>query len=149
MVAVVFSGVSQRIEGILIRAGCLLITLGLIGLSLDMSGDSLAWILLWAVCQGAGFGMMWSFIVRRVITAAPSAEQDVASSSIPTTQQIGFAIGAAISGIVANRLDFDENMTANELQNVAFWVFSAFVPVMLYANFAAWKLSCEPLSDVS
>ena len=45
----------------------------------------------------------------------PSAEQDVASSSIPTTQQIGFAIGAAISGIVANVLEFDENMTATDI----------------------------------
>ena len=81
--------------------------------------------------------------MRRDITAAPSAEQDVASSSIPTTQQIGFAIGAAISGIVASRLGFDENMTATELQNVAFWVFAEFVPVMLYANLAAWKLSRE------
>ena len=44
-------------------------------------------------------------------------------------------------------LGFDENMTATELQNVAFWVFAAFVPVMLYANFAAWKLSREALSN--
>ena len=87
--------------------------------------------------------MMWSFIVRRIITAAPSAEQDIASSATPTTQQIGFAIGAAISGIVANMLGFNENMAAAELQNVAFWVFAAFVPVMLYANFVAWKLARE------
>ena len=93
--------------------------------------------------------MMWSFIVRRVITAASSSEQDVASSSTPTTQQIGFAIGAAISGIVANMLGFDENLTTTELQNVAFWVFAAFVPVMLYANFADWKLSREMLSNAS
>ena len=54
-----------------------------------------------------------------------------------------------IAGIVANMLGFDENMTATELQNVALWVFAAFVPVMLYANFAAWKLSREPLSNGS
>ena len=88
--------------------------------------------------------MMWSFIVRRIITAASSSEQDVASSSIPTTQQIGFAIGAAVSGIVANMFGFDENMTAIVLQNVAFWIFAAFIPIMLYANFAAWQLSHEP-----
>ena len=143
VVAVIFSSAGKDKEEILIRTGCLLITLGLIGFSLSMSGDSLGWILLWAICQGAGFGMMWSFIVRRIITAAPSAEQDIASSAIPTTQQIGFAIGAAISGIVANMLGFNENMAAAELQNVAFWVFAAFVPVMLYANFVAWKLARE------
>ena len=85
--------------------------------------------------------MMWSFIVRRIITGATSSEQDITSSSVPTTQQIGFAIGAAASGIVANMFGFDENMTAIVLQKVAFWIFAAFIPVMLYANFAAWKLS--------
>ena len=139
--AVLISGASESKEGIIIRSGSILITVGLIGFSFSMSGDSLWWIIFWAICQGAGFGMMWSFIVRRIITGATSSEQDIASSSVPTTQQIGFAIGAAASGIVANMFGFDENMTAIVLQKVAFWIFAAFIPVMLYANFAAWKLS--------
>ena len=139
--AVLFSGASKSKERTLIRSGSILITVGLIGFSISMSGGSLWWVLLWAICQGAGFGMMWSFIVRRIISGASSPEQDIASSSIPTTQQIGFAIGAAASGIVANMFGFDENMTTAVLQNVAFWIFAAFIPVMLYANFAAWKLN--------
>ncbi|MBT4638809.1 MAG: MFS transporter [Deltaproteobacteria bacterium] len=142
--AVLFSGANKNQERILIRLGSILITVGLIGFSLSMSGDSLWWVLLWAICQGAGFGMMWSFIVRRIISGAPFSEQDIASSSIPTTQQIGFAIGAAASGIVANMFGFDENLTTSVLKNVSFWIFAAFIPVMLYANFAVWKLLKEP-----
>lgn len=141
--AVLFAGASKSQERNLIRSGSVLVTVGLIGFSISMSGNSIWWVLLWAICQGAGFGMMWSFIVRRIITAASSSEQDIASSSIPATQQIGFAIGAAASGIVANTLGFDENMTTTVLQNIAFWIFAAFIPVMLYAIFSAWKLSHE------
>jgi len=37
-------------------------------------------------------------------------------------------------------LGFDESMTNAELKQMAFWLFAAFTPLMLYANFAAWKL---------
>lgn len=144
IIAVLFSGARVDQERVLIRVGSLLITVSLIGFSISMSGDVLWWILLWAICQGAGFGMMWSFIVRRIITGASSSEQDIASSSIPTTQQIGFAIGAAVSGIVANMFGFDENIAKNVLENVSFWIFAAFIPIMLYANFSARKLIDEP-----
>lgn len=142
--AILLSGANERRERILIRLGCLLITVGLIGFSLSMLRDSIGWILLWAICQGSGFGMMWSFVVRRIMTGASSSEQDITSSSIPTIQQIGFAIGAAASGIVANISGFDESMTTDDLKNVAFWIFSAFIPVMLFTNFAARKLLHEP-----
>lgn len=142
--AIMFSGASESRERALIRSGSILVAVGLIGFAISFSGGSIWWILLWAICQGAGFGMMWSFIVRRIVTAASSLEKDIASSSIPATQQIGFAIGAAASGVVANMLGFAENMTTVVLQNVAFWIFAAFIPVLLYAIFAAWKLTHEP-----
>ena len=138
--AITFAGTQQSKEKILIHTGSLFILLSLVGYAYAMSSDVLGWIAVCAFIQGLGFGMMWGFVAKRVIADTDKTERDVASSSIPTTEQIGFALGAAATGLVANSLGFDESMTNVQLKQIAFWLFAAFIPLMLYANVAAWKL---------
>ena len=137
--AIVFSHVPQSLEKWLIRTGVAVVTAGVLGLALCMRSDELWMILPWPVCQGAGFGMMWGFVVRRFVAEVP--EQVQASSALPTTQQIGFAVGAAACGVVANVTGFADGVSADAAQRVAFWVFAVFVPLMLFANAAAWKFT--------
>ena len=137
--AMIFSNAPQALEKWLIRAGVAAITVGVLGLALWMRSGELWMILPWPVLQGAGFGMMWGFVVRRVIAAVPERSQ--ASSALPTTQQIGFAVGAAACGIVANAAGFAHGVSADAAASVAFWVFAAFLPLMLFANVAAWKFT--------
>lgn len=143
--AVFFARAPRRLEPWLIRTGVAVVSAGVLGLTLFMRGGELWMILPWPVCQGAGFGMMWGLVVRRIIAAAPGQEQ--ASSAMPTTQQIGFAVGAAACGIVANTAGFADGVSADAAAQVAVWVFAAFLPLMVLANVAAWKFTARADAD--
>lgn len=139
--AMIFAGAREVSEKHLIRVGAALVTLGILGFASTMPTGPLWTILGWAVCQGAGFGMMWGFVVRRVLAAAPGEERGRASSALPTTQQIGFAIGAAAAGLVANAAGFSDGIDPASAAAVGFWVFAAFLPIALIGNLAAWRLA--------
>ncbi len=68
------------------------------------------WPLIFAVLLlNGGFGMMWGFIIKRIIAAAAPADKDRTSSLLPITQQTGFALGAALSGLIANLFGIERN----------------------------------------
>ena len=141
LLAIVFSGAGAVLERKLIRIGTATVTLAVLVFSLTMPDGPLWAIVLCGLAQGAGFGMMWSFVMRRIIRSVPDEEQDTASSAIPATQQIAFALGAAVAGIVANMAGFAAGLTIETARAAAFWVFAAFLPLALIANVAAWKLT--------
>ena len=141
--AIVFAGAGENTERWLIRLGAATVAFGVLGFAVFMPTGPLWTIFPWAIAQGAGFGMMWGFVVRRVVAASAPSERDVASSSMPTTQQLGFAFGAAGAGIVANTVGFDGELSTAMAKQVGFWVFAAFVPLAVFANIAAWKLTAR------
>ena len=143
MAAIGFSHASERWEPWLIRAGIITITLGIIGFALTFPEGPVWAIIPCALVQGAGFGMMWGFVVRRIISSAPDLEKDRASSAIAATQQTGFALGAATTGIVANTIGFSGGNMVESGQLLGFWIFMAYVPLGLFACLAAWLLTAS------
>ncbi|MEM1197759.1 MAG: MFS transporter [Pseudomonadota bacterium] len=139
--AIFFSNAPPRAEPGLIRAGTLCVALSSVCLAFAMPSGHLWLVVLCGAGQGAGFGMMHGFVVRRLVAAAPEAEKDVTASSIPTTQQISFALGAAAAGIVANAAGFADGASEQAAKSAAFWVFIAFAPVSLASVIAAWRLT--------
>ena len=141
LAAVAFARFNVAPETRLIRFGSIFITLSLLGFAATIPDGPLWAVIPWPVMQGAGFGMMWGFIVRRMVAAVPAAERDLASSALPTTQQIGFAVGAAAVGILANANGFTAPMSDELAKTVGFWLFAGVVPLALLANGAAWRLT--------
>ena len=139
--AIAFSNSPPRAEPTLIRAGTICVALSSVCLAFAMPSGHLWLVVLCGAGQGAGFGMMHGFVVRRLVAAAPGTEKDVTASSIPTTQQISFALGAAAAGIVANAAGFADGASEQAARSAAFWVFIAFAPVSLPSVIAAWKLT--------
>lgn len=139
--ALLFSNAPERAEAMLIRTGTACVALSVVGFAFVMPSGMLWLVLLCAAGQGAGFGMMWGFVVRHMVAVAPDTEKDVTSSAIPTTQQIAFALGAAAAGIVANVAGFSEGASAAAANSAAYWVFIAFAPLSLASVIAAWKLT--------
>jgi len=90
---------------------------------------------------GTGFGLMWGFAIKRVTASAPEGERERASAALPTVQMLGYALGAATVGILANALGFAGEPDAATLRAIAFWVFAAFVPLGLVGCWAGWRLS--------
>jgi MFS family permease len=141
LAALVFARAPERAERSLIRGGAVLITAGVLGFALTMPRGPVWMLLPPATLQGAGFGMCWAFLLRRIVVAVPEGERERASSAVPTMQMIGYAVGAAASGMVANMLGFADGASAEVVGAVAFWVFAAFLPLALIGVAAAWRLT--------
>ncbi|MFI0849356.1 MFS transporter [Mesorhizobium sp. IMUNJ 23232] len=127
-------------ERSLVLAGSLMIAGGVAGFAWTVPVGSIPLILACAVLQGGGFGIAWPFVTRIIVASAPAAEQTVASSAVPTMQRIGYAVGAASCGIVANAGGFSQGLSGEAEANVAAWLFLAFLPLALLGCIAAWRL---------
>jgi len=139
--AVIVARFKTHNEALLIHIGTTFLTLALLGFAFVMDNGPIWLILFFAGMQGAGFGVMWAFVVKKITENAIEKEADETSSAIPTMQQIGFAFGAAAAGIVANSYGFGEDVTVETAQSAAFWIFIAFVPLAMVANLAGWRLA--------
>ena len=70
-----------------------------------------------------------------------ASEQALAAASPSTIQRIGYAVGTAIAGIVANLSGLADGVSMGAAKIAAFWVFAAFFPVLAVALFGAWKFT--------
>ncbi|TIX99178.1 MAG: MFS transporter, partial [Mesorhizobium sp.] len=102
---------------------------------------SIPLILFCALLQGGGFGIAWPFVTRVIVASARDGEQTIASAAVPTMQRIGYAVGAALTGIVANASGFSEGLNREAAANVATWLFLAFVPLGILGCLAALRIS--------
>jgi MFS family permease len=87
------------------------------------------------VLTGAGIGICWAFVAQRVMSGARRGDETVAASSLATVQQLGFAIGAAFAGLIANASGL-----AHDVRAAAFWVPVCFVAAAAAAFVAALRL---------
>ena len=143
VVAISSSGVREQTEPRLIRLGAFFVSSAMVGLIYAMPEGPLWLIALLATLMGMGFGMSWTFVSKRIIVNVPETERTQASGSIPTFLRVAMALGSALSGIIANFSGFSENSSVEVAQNVAFWSFAAFTPLMLVGLFFAWRVSRE------
>ncbi len=141
LAALAVSKVKPEGEGPFLRLGALTILVGLLGIAFILPIGP-PWALLPFVgMQGAGFGMAYAFIVRRVVKAAPESERDHAAGAVATVQMLGYAVGAAIAGIAANAFGIGLGESRYELAPVAYGVFLSLVPFALVGLFAAHRLA--------
>ena len=72
------------------------------------------------------------------------AERPLAVTSPETMQRIGYAVGAAAVGIAANLSGLAAGISIAAAKAAAFWVFAAFVPLLLLALLLAWNFTRDP-----
>ena len=139
--AIAFASTPKAREPLLIRTGSVAVGISLLALAVALAHGPVWLIGLVVLIAKAAFGMMWGFIIKRVIGAAPDDEKDRTSSMLPTTQQTGFAIGAALCGLIANGLGLSAAMEPEVLRHIAFWLYAAFVPIAALGAVAAWRFT--------
>jgi MFS family permease len=142
--AIVFADAAPRREPALILGGALTVVAGLASLAWTMPRGPLAAVPPGVVLIGAGFGTAWAFVMRRVVESVPASERGRAASALPTMQLLGYALGAAGSGIVANLAGLSADAARPVVESAAFWVFAAFLPLAALGSAAAWRLSKSP-----
>jgi MFS family permease len=128
----------------LIRLGATLIALGAGGFTLVVPAGMLAGMVLCALLQGLGFGLCWPSIVHRLARFSDEIERPLAVTSPETMQRIGYAVGAAAVGIAANLSGLADGISIAAAKSAAFWVFAAFLPVLILALACAWVFTKEP-----
>jgi MFS family permease len=143
--AILFSSAGARFEPVIIRSGAAAIATGIVGFAMAMPTGPILALVPWAVIQGAGFGMCWAFIMRRIVESVPPPERERASSAVPTMHILGYALGAAASGMVANTAGVAANAPSGAMQAAAFWVFTAFLPLAALGVAAAWRVAASQI----
>ncbi|GIL01137.1 MAG: MFS transporter [Alphaproteobacteria bacterium] len=124
LVAILISGLPRRHETMAIAGGFAAVTLGVAGLVHTMVAGPLWTVALCALLMGGGFGAAWSFVVRRALAVVAPAERERIASAIPTTQRLGYALGAAYVGIIANGVGFADSDAAGVATATAWWIFT-------------------------
>jgi MFS family permease len=132
----------------LIRLGATLIALGAGGFAIVVPAGMLAGMVLCALLQGLGFGLCWPSIVHRLARFSNDIERPLAVTSPETMQRIGYAVGAAAVGIAANLSGLAAGISVAAAKSAAFWVFAAFIPVLILALGCAWLFTKEPQTPI-
>ncbi|WJR79058.1 MFS transporter [Bradyrhizobium sp. NP1] len=89
---------------------------------------------------GAGIGQCWPLVAHRIMDSAKAGDEVVAASSVPTIQQMGFAFGAAIAGLIASASGLSAATADATMVQAAFWVSASFVVSAMLALAAGLRL---------
>jgi MFS family permease len=125
----------------LMSAGPALMGIGLIAIGLLLPSSAATLVVIPAiVVLGIGIGLCWPFVAQRIMSGARSGEEVIAASSAPTVQQMGFALGAALAGMVANASGFSDGVADDSMMRAAFWVPASFVVPAVIGCLASLRL---------
>lgn len=137
--AVAVSGAPQRNDRTFIAAGMLVAALSIAGFVYSIPHGPIWLIALCAFVEGGGFGMSWTFILRQATALAPPEEAQRISGAIPTIQRLGYAIGAAYVGIVANASGFLQISGPSDAGRVATILFASCLPFAAFGLLAMFR----------
>ncbi len=126
----------QHRDSKLILSGVIVITLSTPGLFYAVPNGPLLLIAAFAFMQGSGFGLAWTFIIRKAAAIAPEGETERVASAIPTMQRIGYATGAAFLGIIANMSGLKVGAEVQTTSFVAAMIFLACIPAAVAGTYA-------------
>lgn len=131
--AVLASGAPERFDRLQIALGIALVFVSVVGFIFSVPYGPVWLIAVFAAIEGGGFGMAWTFILRRATAQCESGEIQRISGAIPTVQRLGYALGAAYIGIVANASGFLTMHGPESAAEVARIIFLAGAPFAVLA----------------
>jgi hypothetical protein len=106
LTAVAASGSPERLDRHLIAAGMGMIALSVAGFVHAVPAGPVWLIGAVAALEGGGFGLAWTFVLRRATAGATADEASRIAGAIPTIQRLGYALGATYIALVANASGF-------------------------------------------
>lgn len=137
------SGAPVSADKLLIRMGTAFVALGAAGFALVVPAGSLIGMIVCGLLQGVGFGLCWPSIVQRTVRFADQRDRSLAAAAPGTVQRIGYAVGAAATGIAANASGLADGISVSAARIAGFWVFAGFVPILITSLVGAWQFTAE------
>ncbi|MBL8908049.1 MAG: MFS transporter [Rhizobiales bacterium] len=141
ILSILVATASARFEPLIVTGGALMVTAGIAGFAITIPIGTIPGILFCALLQGGGFGILWPFASRRIIEAAADDERNLAASAFSTLQRMGYAIGAALTGIIANASGFSAGFTKEAAAGAAAMLFWPYLPLAIIGCVASFRLA--------
>lgn len=132
------AGLSGHNDSKIICCGMTIVVLSISGFVYSIPNGPIWLIALFATCEGAGFGMCWTFILRRASKFTGVGEKERVTGAIPTVQRLGYALGAAYVGIIANAIGV-EGTSIEQTRQLGSSIFLASIPLGILGLIAMWK----------
>ncbi|MGR3289611.1 MAG: MFS transporter [Paracoccaceae bacterium] len=136
LAAIVVSGAPERHDPYYIAGGITLVTLTVVGMIYAVPNGPVGLIAALAALEGIGYGTAWTFVIRRSKRLANAEDVERLSGALPTVGRVGFAVGASVTGILANAAGFSLAGPPGSAQHVARTIFTGSLPFALLALFA-------------
>ena len=114
---------SMALRNRIMLVGPVLLLAGLAAIVAAIGSGALWLVLPGQAMIGAGFGVSWGTLSQLMMDVSTDAERDRTSAMLPTLQSAGYAIGAAVFGLVANVMGFGEHASTDILRQAMLLVF--------------------------
>jgi hypothetical protein len=138
--AVIVSGFPERLDRSLIALAIGVSILSIAGLYYAVPNGPTALCAAFAFMVGGGLGIAWTFILRLATAHSAGDDSKRVSGAFPTTLRLGYALGAAYLGTIANAAGMATMRTQVETVYVAHLIFVVCAPFAILAIFAAIAL---------
>jgi len=125
----------------MVRLGPLMVSAGVAGSAAGVAVDMLWLIMASQIIIGTGFGVSWAYISQAVMEAATPDERDRASGLLPTVLTGGYALGAALAGLVAAIMGLTRDVEPAVLAPAVTVVFGVAAVFGLGAFAASWRVA--------
>jgi len=137
LAAMPVAGLKARWHGLFIRIGASCILAGLAILALVIGRSPLPALAAATALMGAGFGLSWAFLNRRLLASLPESERAQGSSIVPTVQMIGAAVGAAGASALGDSFGLSQGLDKSAALRAASLMIAAFIPLAVVGWLAA------------
>ena len=130
--------------------GPLVTTAGFTGLFFTIGAGPVAAIAASLMLVGIGIGTCWAHIGTAILSSARPDEGALTASMIPSTQLFAVALGAALSGVIANAAGLAGGASKPAAALAGAWLFGGFVVAPFAALVIGWRLRpAEPRNAAS
>ncbi len=123
-----------------IKLGPMVLVAGLLGLVAAVRFIDLAALIVAQFLIGSAFGIVWGFLSQALMEVAPDDERYATSALLPTLQAAGYAIGAALMGLIGNLAGFASARADGDLQHALIMVFSCASALAIAALIAGVRI---------
>lgn len=142
--ALCFSGVAGTAQQRVIRWNFVAVAIGCAGLALFVASGPIWLLMPFLFLQGLGFGACFGHILHRCVDLVPQDDKDRTASALSSIQTFGYALGAAIIGLIANAVGFGVDPGPATAANAAHWVFGAMLPLAAVSILTIRLLPSQP-----
>ena len=100
-----------------------------------------AYVMIVAREISSGYGDWTGLQLAHMGGALLGREQTLASAAPATLQRIGYAVGTAFDGVLANFSGLAQGAGGSAARTAGFWVFAGFTPMLLIGALCGWRFT--------